>query len=145
MDPTCRGEQDKLGRGSHYNSYSHFRRPEATENKPVAAENKLFSAAIDLFSAASGRQKKLAENKTLFSAARVWPPKIAYFRRLAPWPPKITDYFRRPASQPPEITTAENKIPIFGGERGRRKLLISEQKNLKKMRKITEFHTKFIQ
>jgi hypothetical protein len=46
----------------HYNSYSHFRRPEA-------AENKLFSAAIDLFSAASGRQKKLAENKALFSAA----------------------------------------------------------------------------
>jgi hypothetical protein len=53
----------------HYNSYSHFRRPEAAENKPVAAENKLFSAAIDLFSAASGRQKKLAENKALFSAA----------------------------------------------------------------------------
>jgi hypothetical protein len=47
----------------HYNSYSHFRRPEAAENKPVAAENKLFSAA-------SGRQKKLAENKALFSAAR---------------------------------------------------------------------------
>jgi hypothetical protein len=99
----------------HYNSYSYFRRPEAAENKPVAAKNKLFSAAIGLFSAASGRQKKLAENKALFSAARVWPPKIAYFRRLATWPPKITDYFRRLASQPPEITTAENKIPIFGG------------------------------
>ena len=113
----------------HYNTYSHFRRPEAAENKPVAAENKLFSAAIDLFSAASGRQKKLAENKALFSAARAWPPKIAYFRRLAPWPPKITDYFRRPDSQPPpEIKNAENKISIFGGQGGRRKLLISEQK-----------------
>jgi hypothetical protein len=122
----------------HYNTYSHFRRPEA-------AENKLFSAATGLFSAASGRQKNLAENKALFSAARVWPPKIAYFRRLAPWPPKITYYFRRPDSQPPEIKSAENKIPIFGGQRGRRKLLISEQKKLKKMRKITEFHTKFIQ
>jgi hypothetical protein len=113
----------------HYNSYSHFRRPEAAENKPVTAENKLFSAAIDLFSAASVRQKKLAENKALFSAARGWPSKIAYFWRLIPWPPKITDYFRRPASQPPEITAAENKIPIFGGQRGRRKLLISGQKN----------------
>jgi len=70
---------------SHYNSYSHFRRPEAAENKPVPAENKLFSAAKGLFSAASGRQKKLAENKALFSAARAWPPKIAYFRRLALW------------------------------------------------------------
>jgi hypothetical protein len=53
----------------HYNSYSHFRRPEAAENKPVPAENKLFSAAKGLFSAASGRQKKLAENKALLSAA----------------------------------------------------------------------------
>jgi hypothetical protein len=50
----------------HYNSYSHFRRPEVAENKPVAAENRLFSAAIDLFSAASCRQKNLAENKALF-------------------------------------------------------------------------------
>ena len=97
--------------------------------KEPAAGNKLFSAATGLFSAASGRQKKLAENKALFSAARVWPPKIAYFRRLAPWPPKITDYFRRPASRPPKITPVENKIAIFGGQRGRRKLLISEQKN----------------
>jgi hypothetical protein len=70
-----------LSKSNHYNSYSHFRRPEAAENRPVAAENRLFSAAIDLFSAASGRQKKLAENKALFSAARVRPPKIAYFRR----------------------------------------------------------------
>jgi hypothetical protein len=83
----------------HYNSYSHFRRPKAAENKLFAAENKLFSAA-----------------KGLFSAARAWPPKIAFFRRLAPWPPKITDYFRRPDSQPPEIKSAENKIPIFGGQ-----------------------------
>jgi hypothetical protein len=132
----------------HYNSYSHFRRPEAAENKPVPAENKLFSAAKGLFSAASGRQKKLAENKALLSAARPWPPKIAYFRRLASWPPKIayfrrlaswppkiTDYFRRPDSQPPEIKIAENKIPIFGGQGGRRKLLISEQKKLKKNEK----------
>jgi hypothetical protein len=47
----------------HYSRYSHFRRPDAAENKPVAAENKLFSAATGLFSAASGRQKNLAENK----------------------------------------------------------------------------------
>jgi hypothetical protein len=76
--------------GLHYNSYSHFRRPEAAENKPFAAENKLFSAEKGLFSADSGRQKKLAENKALFSA-----PKIAYFQRLVPWPPKIADNFRR--------------------------------------------------
>jgi hypothetical protein len=49
--------------------------------------------------------KKPAENKALFSAARTYPPKTAYFRRLAPWPPKITDYFRRPRSQPPEINS----------------------------------------
>jgi hypothetical protein len=48
----------------HYKSYSHFRRPEA-------AENKLFSAALGLFLVASGRQKKISENKDLFSAARV--------------------------------------------------------------------------
>jgi hypothetical protein len=74
-------------------------------------------------------KKKPAENKALFSAARIWPSKTAYFRRLAPWPPKITVYFRRPRSQPPEINTAKNNIPIFGGQGGRRKLLISEQKN----------------
>jgi hypothetical protein len=99
----------------HYNSYSHFRRPEAAENRPVPAENKLFSAAKDLFSAASGRQKKLAENKALLSAARPWPPKIAYFRRLASWPPKVS-YFRRPGIQPPKIKTVENKTLIFGGQ-----------------------------
>jgi hypothetical protein len=88
--------------------------------------------------------KKPAENKALFLAARTWPPKTAYFRRLASWPPKITDYFRRPRSEPPEINTAENSIPIFGGQGGRRKLLISLKK-IEKMRKITEFHTKFIQ
>jgi hypothetical protein len=32
------------------------------------------------------------------------------------------------AEKPPEINTAENNIPIFGGQGGRRKLLISEQK-----------------
>jgi hypothetical protein len=80
---------------THYNRYSHFRRPETAENKPFAAENKLFSAASGLFSAVSGRQKKLAENKASFSAAKAWPPKIAYFRRLPVSPPKITDYFRR--------------------------------------------------
>jgi hypothetical protein len=58
----------------HYNSYSHFRLPEAAENKPFAAENKLFSAAKGLFSAASGRKKKLVVNKALFSAASAWPP-----------------------------------------------------------------------
>jgi hypothetical protein len=66
---------------SHYKSYSHFRRPEAAENKAFAAENKLFSAALGLFSVVSGRQKKIAENKAIFLAARPWPPKIAYFRR----------------------------------------------------------------
>jgi hypothetical protein len=118
----------------HYNSYSHFRRPEAAENKPVPAENKLFSAAKGLFSAASGRQKNLAENKALLSAARAWPPKIAYFRRLASWPPKVS-YFRRLSLWPPKIKTAENKTLIFGGQGGRRKLLISEQKKLKKNEK----------
>jgi hypothetical protein len=113
----------------HYGSYRHFRRPEAAENKPFAAENKLFSAAKGLFSAVSGRQKKQAENKALFSAVRLWPPKTANFRRLTLWPPKISFYFRRPRSQPPEINTAENNILIFGGQGGRRKLLISEQKN----------------
>jgi hypothetical protein len=99
----------------HYKSYRHFRRPEAIENKTFAAENNLFSVAKRLFSAAAGRQKKPAKNKALFSAARTWPPKTAYFRRLSPWPPKITDNFRRPRSQPPEIKTAENSILIFGG------------------------------
>jgi hypothetical protein len=99
----------------HYNSYSHFRRPEAAENRPVPAENKLFSTAKDLFSAASGRQKKLAKNKALLSAARPWPPKIAYFRRLASWPPKVS-YFWRPGIQPPKIKTVENKTLIFGGQ-----------------------------
>jgi hypothetical protein len=99
----------------HYNRHSHFRRPETAENKPLAAENKLFSAASGLFSAVSGRQKKLAENKALFSAAKAWPPKIAYFRRLPVWPPKIICYFRRLDRQPPEIKNAENKILIFGG------------------------------
>ena len=104
----------------------------------MAAENNLlFSAARKpatenkLFSAASGRQKKLAENKALFSAARAWPPKIAYFRRLAPWPTKITDYFRWPDSQPPEIKNAENKIPIFGGQ-GPPKITNFRAKKLKK-------------
>jgi hypothetical protein len=66
---------------SHYGSYSHFRRPETAENKACAAKNKLFSAALGLFSAVLGRQKKSAENKPLFSAARDQPPKIAYFWR----------------------------------------------------------------
>jgi hypothetical protein len=59
----------------------HFRRPEAAENKAFAAENKLFSAVLGLFSVVSSHQKKSAENKPLFSAARCQPPKIAYFRR----------------------------------------------------------------
>jgi hypothetical protein len=66
----------------HYKSYSDFRRP-------GTAENKLFSAASGLFSVVPGRQKKLAENKAIFSAARVQPPKITYFWRLSSWPPKI--------------------------------------------------------
>jgi hypothetical protein len=47
----------------NYKSYSDFRRQ-------GAAENKLFSAALGLFSAVPGRQKKLAENKAIFSGAR---------------------------------------------------------------------------
>jgi hypothetical protein len=77
----------------HNESYRHFRWPDAAENKPFAAENSLFSAAKGLFSAAPGRQKNPAENKAIFSAARAWPPKISYFRWLAPWPPKITNNF----------------------------------------------------
>jgi hypothetical protein len=96
------GKANVVADALHYKSYRHFRRPEAAENKPLPAENKLFSAANGLFSAASGRQKKLTENKPLLSAARAWPPKIAYFRRLASWPPKVS-YFRRPGSQPPKI------------------------------------------
>jgi hypothetical protein len=61
----------------HYGSYSHFWRPKTTENKAFAAENKLFSTALGLFSVVSGHQKKSAENKGLFSVARVQPPKIA--------------------------------------------------------------------
>jgi hypothetical protein len=41
----------------HYTGYSHFRRPEATENRPFATENRLFLAANGLFSAASCHQK----------------------------------------------------------------------------------------
>jgi hypothetical protein len=58
----------------HYRIYSHFRRPEAAENKALATENKLFSMALDLFSAISGRQKKSAGNKPLFLTVR------GYFR-----------------------------------------------------------------
>jgi hypothetical protein len=69
----------------HYKSYSDFRRPGTAKNKACAAENKLFSAALGLFLAVSGRQKKLAENKAIFSAARVQPSKITlYFRRFLP-------------------------------------------------------------
>jgi hypothetical protein len=54
-----------------YKSYSHFWRPGTVENKIFAAENKLFSAVLGLFSAVPGCQKKLAENKAIFSAVRV--------------------------------------------------------------------------
>jgi hypothetical protein len=36
-------------------------------------------------------------------AAKKIRPKTAYFRRLAPWPPKITAYFRRLAPWPPKL------------------------------------------
>jgi hypothetical protein len=65
----------------HYKRYSDFRRPGTAKNKACAAENKLLLAALGLFSAVSGRQKKLAENKAIFSAPRVQPPKITYFRQ----------------------------------------------------------------
>jgi hypothetical protein len=65
----------------HYKRHRHFRLPEAAENKSFAAENKLFSTVLGLFSVVSGRQKKSAENKPLFSVARCQPPKIAYFQR----------------------------------------------------------------
>jgi hypothetical protein len=96
----------------HYNRYNHFRRPETAENKPFAAEN-----------------------KTLFSAARAWPPKIAYFRRLPVWPPKITDYLRRLYRQPPEIKNAENKILIFGGQEGPPKITNFRAKKIEKSEK----------
>jgi hypothetical protein len=55
----------------HNESYRHFRRPDAAENKPFAAENRQFSVTKGLFSAASGRQKNR--------------PKIRlYFRRPGP-------------------------------------------------------------
>jgi hypothetical protein len=50
----------------HHDSYRHFRRPEAAENKPFAAENKLFSAAKGLFSAVSGRQKNRPKIRLYF-------------------------------------------------------------------------------
>jgi hypothetical protein len=55
----------------YYKSYSDFRRPGTAVNKAFADENKLFSAALGLFSAVPDRQKKLAENKAIFLAARV--------------------------------------------------------------------------
>jgi hypothetical protein len=93
------GSLDHLSCLDHNSTYSHFRWPEAAENKAFAAENKLFSAALGLFSAASGGQKKLAENKRLFLAADTWPPKIAYFRR--------------PTEQPPKIRAAKNIPGLF--------------------------------
>jgi hypothetical protein len=36
-----------------------------------SCQNKLFSAALGLFSAVPGRQKKIAKNKAIFSAAKV--------------------------------------------------------------------------
>jgi hypothetical protein len=80
-------------------------------------ELQAFSAAKGLFSAASGRQKNPAENKAIFSAARAWPPKISYFRRLAPWPPKITNNFgghvvRRQKLKLPKI------VLLFSAARG---------------------------
>jgi hypothetical protein len=69
--------------GGHYGRYNHFRRTHTVENKTFVAKNSLFSAVLGLFSAVSGRQKKFAENKPLFSAARGQLPKISYFRRPA--------------------------------------------------------------
>jgi hypothetical protein len=56
----------------HYKSYRHFRRLGTAENKAFAAENKLFSAVPNC-------QKKLTENKAIFSAAIGQPPKQAIF------------------------------------------------------------------
>jgi hypothetical protein len=44
---------------------------------PEATENKVFTVKNSLFSAVSDRQKTLAKNKPLFSAARCQPPKIS--------------------------------------------------------------------
>jgi hypothetical protein len=83
-DPTFSKVHNKLRPYApffHYKSYSDFRRPGTAKNKVCAAENKLFSAALSLFSVVSGRQKKLAENKAIFSAASRRRPKITlYFR-----------------------------------------------------------------
>jgi hypothetical protein len=108
--PTFASSPDPL-----HGSYRHFRRPEAAENKPFTAENKLFSAAKGLISAASGRQKNPAEN-SLFPAAG----------SLAA---ENNSLFPAAGSLAAEINIAENNIPIFGGQGGHRKLLISEQKN----------------
>jgi hypothetical protein len=88
----------------HYKSYSHFLRLETAENKAIAAENKLFSVALGLFSVVSGRQKKIAQNKAIFSAARVQPPKITYFRRPPASRRKLVLIFNGP------LTAAENSI-----------------------------------
>jgi hypothetical protein len=87
--------RDGTGIEIHYNSYSHLRRPGTAENKAFTVENKLFSAALGLFLAVPGRQKKSAKNKSIFSAARVQPPKIVYFRWPIEQSPKITVDFRR--------------------------------------------------
>jgi hypothetical protein len=88
----------------HYKSYSDFWRPETTENKAFTAKNKLFSAALDLFSAVSGRQKKLAENKAIFSAATSQPP-------------KINCYFWWPFDSRQKLTDAKNSIYYFSATR----------------------------
>jgi hypothetical protein len=107
----------------HYRRHSHFRRLEAAENKAFATKNKLFSVALDLFSAVSGRQKKSAENKPLFSGARWQPPKIAYF-----WRPGCA---------------AENMPRLFSAASvGHRKLTISEI-FFGKMQKKQQFHQQY--
>jgi hypothetical protein len=58
-------------RGRALQGYNHFWRLGTAKNKAFAAKNNLFSAALGLFSAVPDRQKKIAENKAIFSAARV--------------------------------------------------------------------------
>jgi hypothetical protein len=66
---------------------NHYRRhKQAAENKAFAPKNKLFLTALDLFSAVSDRQKKSAENKPLFSAAR-------YQQEIHTWNYKVSMSF----------------------------------------------------
>jgi hypothetical protein len=68
--------------------------------------------ALDLFSVVSHGQKKLAENKRLFSAAgSLAAENKCLFLTAATWPPKIChDYFWRPQVGRQKLTISEKKL-----------------------------------